>query len=208
MDGAPFKTMNLSRWTYTFDSNTPPWAMDARHIDMVAAAVMLSGIESAVEIGCLNGRSTTAFVEAVEAGAPLKWLGLCDPEPTDSLRRVMAEMPREKTIVELLAKKSGAIHWMADLWLIDGNHEYDFVSHDFNLACASGASVIILHDTNHHAFDGPRRVLEEVHLRFPNVFHDKAHRAGEETERGIAFLFTKQNASTGACIEALHQLAK
>lgn len=200
--------MNLDRWAYTMDANTPPWAMDVRHIDMIAAVVRLNGLQSAVEIGCLNGRSTTAFVEAVEAGAELRWLGLCDVEPTAALHRVIAEKPSRLWIDLVACARSKMPPWSAALWLIDGNHEYAFVRDDVAHARSHCAQILVLHDTDHHAVDGPRRVLAEIRDQFPVVFHDNAQRPGEETERGIAFLFIEDSPATAACVAALQQLAK
>lgn len=197
--------MNLTRWAFTQDSNSPPWSMDARHIDMIAAVVRLSGIKTAVEIGCLHGRSTTAFVEAVEQGAPLQWLGLCDANPKPSLYDVAAQLT--KTTVEILTAPSSSITWQADLWVIDGDHDYASVKADYELAVKNGAKIIVLHDTSHHRFDGPGRVLDEVIDTAPGVFDDDHKRPGEETERGIAFLFTDKETAFN-CTPELYRLSK
>ncbi len=199
--------MNLPRWQFTLDTHTPPWAMDARHVDMLAAVVRLSGVKSVVEIGCLNGRSTTAFVEAAEAGAALEWLGLCDREFTRNLFDVAAQMPKS-VVVETHAGMSQHIHWHADLWMIDGDHLYEGVRDDVALARRQGAKILVLHDTSHRQFDGPRRVLEEIRGEFAAVFHDDVTRPGEETERGMAFCFSDYSQETAACLRALDQLAK
>lgn len=181
--------MNLARWDFTLDrQNHPPWAMDARHIDMIEAVVRLSGVKRAVEIGSYMGRSTTAFVEASEAGAALEWLGVCDLDPTASLGRVLRQA--NNLVIETRWGPSWSVNdWKAELWSIDGDHSPEGAIADVKLSIAGGAQIIVLHDTDHKAFTGPRLASEYLKSVFPYFFHDFEQRPDEETDRGLFIAF-------------------
>lgn len=178
--------MNWTRWEFTQDNNNPPWSMDRRHVEMVACTLVGLHVKRAVEIGCLNGRSTTAFVEARQDGGLLQWVGLCDKTPLEPVHKVIGAMTDAGIRVETLWNESRLIPWVAECWLIDGDHDAAAVWADFHLALKGGAKAIILHDTCHKQFHGPAEVAK--HLRMDagfQVFEDFEKRPGEETERGL-----------------------
>ena len=178
--------MNTTRWDFTKDNNNPPWAMDVRHIRMVTECLIGFQTKRAVEIGCLNGRSSVAFVEAVEQGSWLKWVGFCDTKPTDGIRRVAGELANKGIAVETLWNDSKLIPWVADTWLIDGDHAPEAVWADFHKALKGSAKVLIIHDTYHHLFPGPGEVAKLLRNDAGfTVWEDFKKREGEETDRGL-----------------------
>lgn len=178
--------MNWDRWAFTLDRNTPPWSMDRRHVEMVAAVLHHMRVERAVEIGCLLGRSTVAFHEAKKRGGPLRWVGLCDKEPTPEACRVAGEIANAGVVVETFWNYSGMIPWRAECWIIDGDHSPEGALADYRKAVANGASVIVLHDTSHKQFSGPRVVADLMRADAKwQTWEDNIRREGEETERGL-----------------------
>jgi hypothetical protein len=182
--------MNWSRWEFTLDRNIPPWATDQRHVEMLEAVVRLGKFESAAEIGLLLGRATTAFVEAKEAGAPLKWVMLCDVKPTKELLKVSEALVATGCTVAPFWKKSVELmdaEMTAKLWVIDGDHSLEGVMTDLLVALRHGAEAVVIHDTRNKLFPGVQMAGAMTRFLFPFYFEDAKQRFGEETERGWFF---------------------
>lgn len=201
--------MNLERWKFTEDGaapkhggGAPPYGMDVRHIKMIREVLKWTDVKRAVEIGCLNGRSTTAFVEAAEQGASLEWVGLCDMLISEPLLKVVSQFPKWVSH-SLLEGPSDRIEWAADMWVIDGDHSEAVALADYQRARRSEAKVIVLHDTTHWAVTGPAAAARLACRDYPIIFEDCKKREGESTHRGILIAFHREY---DFCMHQLHTL--
>lgn len=195
--------MNWARWEFTRDNNNPPWAMDDRHVEMVAAALFHLPIDSAFEIGLLNGRSTVAFVEAAERRDAencdqFDQLSFYDINFTVAAKQVISRIPNcvETQIMTFEACYGMETDFMIkshDLWMIDGDHDYGAVKNDIAFATECGAKVLVLHDSHHKDFPGIGKAIEEFRSEHKWGFAhaDFAERPREQTHRGITFLAKK-----------------
>jgi hypothetical protein len=186
--------MNLEPYSFAFDNAAPPMCMDRRHVEMLhelAMQVPAGGV--CVEIGSHRGASTSAFVEALNAGKDFT-LHIVEIWPTDSLRRVMAMCSKPDRIIPHYLSSQTFVVKPVDLWFIDGDHRAPAMVDLYNaLACEAG--VIAMHDTRAHvAVRGLNGCMGTwlAALALSNhpgrVWHeDCERRPGEWTHRGFGW---------------------
>jgi predicted O-methyltransferase YrrM len=174
----------------------PQTAMDKRHIFMLYDVLRAYPFEQALEIGCFNGASSTAFVEAINKGAPFR-ATFCDVSPTHSLSAVINNC-RKPDQVRFTQQPS----WMVldtnepfDFIFVDAAHDLDSVSLEIKHLVRRRPLCVMAHDTNATAAgyskcEGAER-LKRTFQDHPDYFYteDNANREGERTERGL-FLAT------------------
>lgn len=182
--------MNLSAYDFTKTPADWPldWCMDLRHLRIVHDLAM-HATGNVVEVGCFRGRSTAAFVEALNAGADFH-LHLVDIKITPELRRVveMCWHPDRITVHE--THSSDFRLDSASLWLVDADHTWPAVLDVLN-ALSSGAECILMHDTRAHecGFQGCEgAALAAAALRAHRKrewVEDWTTRSNELTHRGL-----------------------
>ncbi len=182
---------DLSRYDYTQDKRM--MSMDDVHVHMLRRAVDLdTGIPCedrvVVEIGSYRGRSTTALVHALEAGA-IGLLHVVEVNPTQELVRL---------ITESTCKDKIHLHtwpfWELDVEVnhmafIDGDHRWPALADA--LAClALDVPIIAMHDSQSYptlpkcwgAYTAAN-VLRKAKGR--TVWEDAEKREGADTWRGF-----------------------
>lgn len=163
--------------------HNPPWHMDAIHIQQLYRICERARIRSVIEVGSYSGASTSAFVEAMNAGIVTQ-LQCHEIHPTDSLRNVLARVTRGRA--ELVVTSFYHHPQPADLILIDGDHGWPALA-DLAAALAMDIPHIILHDTV-GLFDCHGSKLAADLLRKAARYYcheDNRHRVGMFTGRGL-----------------------
>jgi predicted O-methyltransferase YrrM len=174
----------------------PQTAMDKRHIFMLYDVLRSHPFEQALEIGCFNGASSTAFVEAINKGASFR-ATFCDVSPTHSLSAVINNC-RKPDQVRFTQQPS----WMVldtnepfDFIFVDAAHDLDSVSLEIKHLVRRRPLCVVAHDTNATAAGYSKcegaQLLKETFKANTDYYYyeDSAHREGERTERGL-FLAT------------------
>ncbi len=170
-------------------------AMDDRHIFIMHDILRAWPFKSALEIGCFNGASSTAFVEAINSGEGLGQSGtalFCDVSVRQSLVDVVGNccLPER---VQVTPQPSWAVLGSKvdfDFIFVDGNHDLDSVSLEIAKLKRRTPLCIMAHDTNatdagYSQCEGAKRLREEFSAPF--ALEDKQKREGERTERGLFF---------------------
>lgn len=183
-------TLDLSAYDFTKTPADWPhdWCIDDRHLRIVHD-LALQATGNVVEVGCFRGRSTAAFVEALNAGADFH-LHLVDIKVTPELRRVveMCWHPDRITIHETPSRDFRLDS--ASLWLVDGDHTWPAVLDVLN-ALSSGAQCILMHDTRAHEVgfkecEGAALAAAALRARRDRYWReDWTTRLGELTQRGF-----------------------
>ena len=176
------------------------WAgasIDRRHLFWMHEILATGLFQNTLEIGSLHGASSTAFVEAVNAGR-LALATFCDPEFLPSLKNVLARCRYPDRIstfegrsVDLLKQRSDF-----DFVFLDGDHRVPNVREELDLLLArQNPSTIMAHDTNAQSIgyddcEGPVHLKWRLQTTAPYLcLEDNAPRPGEDTQRGM-FLAT------------------
>lgn len=193
--------MNHSKYAFTRDESKgiPDWGMDSIHIEALhAMAIHCTG--AVVEIGPYRGASTSAFIEAINAGAEFR-LHLVDIRITEDLRRVvsMCKHPEWITLHETHANGFRIKDDYVSLVMIDADHNFAACLDVLN-ALASNAGIICMHDTNSHNVGIPEcegscvaaNALKDFSGR--RYIEDAKHRDGQWTHRGFLASFSPYSA--------------
>jgi hypothetical protein len=207
--------VNWSRWSHLEDFHypadrleMPPGCMDRRHVEMIHAVLVRERPPWIVEIGCWNGYSTAAIVEAWEQAPEIRRVDLVDTEIRDTVRKI-AELPREHCKVRLCQMDSALYCGAPDCWIIDGDHQKGAFS-NYDMAKWSGAQVIVAHDTHSALFmsahEGAHIIGKQIVKEAAASFVDAAERPGEWTHRGLTIGFFRQ--PKPGTLEALEALAR
>lgn len=176
----------------------PRMAMDRRHVYLIHDILKGWPFRNVLELGSWMGASSTAFVEAINAGSPMV-ATFCDTEPTDSLWDVVGNCHRPER-VRVTADKSWEVLESAedyDLVLVDANHDAESVALELERLEARRPLCIIAHDSSAAANGYPRcegaamladRIRTTWRHRWDyRCLEDNACRTGEETHRGLFF---------------------
>jgi hypothetical protein len=184
---------DVERWAFT-RSRTPtphsptPYWMDLRHVGFLYELMFLHPFRKVLEIGCFDGSSTSALVQAINEGCQAE-IHLCDTEFRPCLCEVVAQAVRplvlhERPSVEVLSPDF-------DLVIVDGDHGIATVGREVGLILTWQIPTVLAHDTTLSAELFPEcdgsRFLGHV-LRHHPMYHwleDSAHRPGEFTDRGL-----------------------
>lgn len=191
------------QWDYTRapDGKRIRW-MDRRHTEFIYHLLMTGRFRRVLEIGCHNGSSTAALVQAVNDGANID-VHLCDPDDNTVLRRVIdsCRLPDRVTYhcacsLTVLPRQP----W--DLVIVDGNHSLEHVSKELEILLRLEVPNIIGHDVSAKTvgpWAGARR-LGDVLRTHPDFrcLVDSVKRSGEWTERGFLFATRDETAMLAA----------
>lgn len=112
---------------------------------------MLGAHQDILEIGCLDGYSTSAFTTALNDGAEFN-LTLCDTNLTPSVKSLVGRCSKPVTLRE--CSSTSAINFVYDLIFVDGDHELQTVKEEIKLLLSCRTKTIIFHDT--HIIREPR----------------------------------------------------
>jgi hypothetical protein len=172
--------------------------MDARHVYMVHDILRGCPWRTVAEVGCLNGASSTAFVEAINAGSDFKGT-FCDVDIKDSLSRVLGNCEKPEQI-RVTRKRSWDLlaTEVFDFVLLDANHDAMSVSMELGALLIKRPVCLMAHDTNASDLGYPKcegaRLLKQVFQQLPDYqcIEDCELRYGERTERGL-FLATRDS---------------
>jgi hypothetical protein len=176
-----------------------PTAMDRRHIFVLHEILMAWPFKNVLEIGCHMGASSTAFVEAMNAGAQFGTT-FCDVVVRDSLWSVLKNGTPEVQKRSLVCQQPS--WWVLDtkdefdFIFVDGAHDMDSVSVEVKKLLRRQPLCIMAHDTNatavgHPACEGAK-FLKDTFWCLPGYrcMEDCERRPGEATHRGLFFATT------------------
>lgn len=177
----------------------PEQAIDPRHIYTVHEILANGGFKRALEIGCLNGASATAFVEAMKLDEELQSY-FCDITISGSLWQVLFDGDMSRTIVSCQPSvgilRDGPEF---DFVLVDGAHDLENVRQEFDLLMQRKPRCIMAHDTSaiengYEVAEGPQFLRDQL-IADPDYFclEDSACRNGELTDRGLFFATTDES---------------
>jgi hypothetical protein len=174
----------------------PETATDKRHVFMVHGVLRSHPFQQALEIGCFNGATSTAFVEAINGGSPFR-ATFCDVCPTHSLAAVINNC-RKPDQCRVTTQPS----WMVldtnepfDFIMVDAAHDLDSVSLELKHLMRRRPLCVMAHDTsateNGFSKCEGAELLKRTFQNDPGYHYieDNARRDGELTERGM-FLAT------------------
>ncbi len=169
------------------------WSVDRRHIYWLYDVLASGRIRTAVEIGCLHGATSTAFVEALNRGK-LDHATFCDIAILPSLRETAARAadPHKVRIfqgpsVDLLDE--GRTY---DFAFLDGDHRLEAVSAELDRLLRTRTRCIMAHDTNataamYRECEGAASLKHRLQALGWHCLEDSLPRPGEKTHRGMFF---------------------
>ncbi len=174
----------------------PQGSVDRSHLFWLFDVLSSGGFQHALEIGCLNGASSTAFVEALNAQA-IERATFCDIHLGATFRGVLSRCRLPDRIqtfegrsVELLRQQENF-----DFVFIDGDHRLETVQEEVELLLRQRPTCLMAHDTNAQATgfadcEGPPLLKWRFQTTAPYFcLEDSAFRSGKATQRGM-FLAT------------------
>lgn len=189
---------------YTFEGPysqcyaVPAMAMDRRHVYLIHDILKAWPFRNVLELGSWMGASSTAFVEAINAGADMV-ATFCDVSPTDSLWDVVGNC-RVPERVRVTADKSWEVLESAeeyDLVLVDANHDIESVRPELERLAVRRPTCILAHDTSatrngYPKAEGAAMLAHELKTTWGyrwgyRCIEDSENRPGEETHRGLLF---------------------
>jgi 2-polyprenyl-3-methyl-5-hydroxy-6-metoxy-1,4-benzoquinol methylase len=176
----------------------PMGSIDRRHLYWMYDILAAGECEHALEIGCLNGASSTVFIEAMNRQL-LQETTFCDIHLRPTFRSVIdraSDRARIHTFegrsVDLLTHSTETF----DFVFIDGDHCFATVASEVDHLIARRPVCVMAHDTNLQALgvgdsDGPP-YLKWRFQTAPGYYclEDSIVRPAEETARGMFFATT------------------
>jgi hypothetical protein len=177
---------------YPWTMKKPEWGMDERHIYWMADVLSTGHHRSALEIGPLHGATSTAFIEAINAGK-LDSVTFVDMVITPELEKLVSTC-RHPERVEMLQGDSIAVMSSGRKWdfvLVDGDHSLTQVAPEVDQLLLMRPLTVMAHDTGLEDTTGPSylkhtfQVLPEYYCLEENMRREK-----ERTYRGL-FLATQ-----------------
>jgi hypothetical protein len=113
--------------------------------ELLYKIVMLGVHKNILEIGCMNGYSTSAFTTALDNEADFK-LTLCDIRFSSGVKNLASKHPDKITLKE--QKSINTIDDSYDLIFVDGDHNVKVVAEEIKLLLKNETKTIIAHDTH------------------------------------------------------------
>jgi hypothetical protein len=167
-----------------------PYSTDPRHVRFIYEAAMVAGSVAVLEIGCFDGFTTSAFVQAVLDGAPLR-VTCVDRCVRPGLVAVAARAGGRVEVAQADSLELLVSH-RYDLVFVDGDHSIAQVSRELGHLLAQGCRTIVAHDVGDvaPAFGGDGSLwLGRSLVAHPEYLTrvDQVQRVGEFTERGLLF---------------------
>ena len=192
----PDPAFDFEPYRFTIDDTTAP--TDEFHVHMLRRALDACNRPLvAVEIGSWRGTSTSAFIDAVNAGV-VKHFHIFEVNPRPELLQVisMCKFPERVTLHQLRTWDEQNPVKFADFVFVDADHQWPALA-DTLQALAWGAEVIVLHDTREwengtHDCWGvatAARILKQAVGR--EWREDFEKRPGMRTERGLGISVCK-----------------
>jgi ADP-heptose:LPS heptosyltransferase/SAM-dependent methyltransferase len=173
-------------------------SVDPRHLFWMFDILAAGKFQHALEIGCLNGASSTAFVEAINREL-LQRATFCDINLRASFRSVVDRAVNRELVhtyegrsIDLLTDSTKAY----DFVFLDGDHRLESVRPEVELLIEKRTLCVMAHDTNVHTFGyGDCDGTPYVKWRFQTApgyycLEDNVSRPGEDTRRGMFFATT------------------
>ena len=176
-------------YPWTVDTqHVPPYNMDPLHIEKLYQICSIVKPKSVIEIGSFKGASTSAFIEALNAGH-IESLAIFELHSTPELQKTI-EQAKDQTSVTCNWHPYYDTPMYADLVLIDGDHGWPALA-DLAAALSMGVPTIVLHDSNTVNMGlkdcwGSQlacQILKASSLY--ECWEDKEKRPGMHTERGM-----------------------
>jgi predicted O-methyltransferase YrrM len=174
----------------------PEYAADIRHIRWLHEVLTAGRFNRVLEIGCFEGRSTTAFLDACRAG----WVAevhLCELRPLVCLKKVLAQFDLGNRVT-LHREPSCALLARDDRWglvYVDGDHSVATVRDETTRLLRSGVPAVFAHDTSAHGryahCAGPQFLKAAFQAAGYRTLEDSLFRPGEQTDRGMFFATSK-----------------
>lgn len=166
-------------------------AMDLLHVAFLKSCVELTEVKNVVEVGCYQGISTIAFLDAVESGQINK-LHLIDTNFLRSLKHRVSLLSRTPNMhrtrsINVLSKMTRSQFEGSLLVYLDGDHSLKTCSDEYKLVAPLKPDIICLHDIREEP--GPSYVLTQMQKDGYLVLTDLVGRENMRTERGIAVGF-------------------
>lgn len=183
---------------YAFCYRNPRNCMDKRHVYTLFDILCSVPFKSALEVGCADGASSTAFVEAMKRTDDLRCT-FVDPRITQSLIDVV-DSQRDSTRALIVQGTSYDVLRSPETYggpfdfvCLDGNHDYESVAAEIALVNRTNLLGIAGHDTSATVAGYPKAEGAEL-LKRTVMFdwgwyciEDNQKREGEETQRGLFF---------------------
>jgi len=185
-DAVPFDPDAYGPW------EAPVYSADTRHIRWLHEVLTAGRFRRVLEIGCFEGRSTTALLDAGRAGR-VDEVHLCEPNPRAGLQRVLTRF-EPGVRVTLHCEPSEAVlgrdgRW--DLVYVDGDHTVATVRAETALLLRAGVPAVFAHDTSAHGrhahCEGPQFLKAAFQAAGYWTLEDSLFRPGEQTDRGMFF---------------------
>jgi hypothetical protein len=169
--------------------------MDVRHVYMLHDILRL-GWENPLEIGCFNGASSTAFIEALNAGRIAR-ATFCEVCVRKSLASVLrnAKYPDQTRLTLQPSWQLLDVKESFDLIFLDAAHDLETVSLETAKLLRRRPKCLLAHDTSATAagygYCEGARFLKDTFVAQADYYciEDNAKRDGELTDRGL-FLAT------------------
>lgn len=173
--------------------------MDERHVYTIFDVLTGWPFENVLELGCYDGASSTAFIEARLAGMS-GTITLCDAHISDSLKSVVSKSSRFVNTMCNLSWNVLATAAPFDFILVDANHDLESVSKELDQILRRVPLCVMAHDTNatrmgYPAAEGAQHLADTLrkHPAYRGkCIEDAVRRSGEETHRGLFFATTDQ----------------
>lgn len=172
--------------------------VDERHVYTIHDVLLAVPFQSALEIGCADGASSTAFVEAMNRRNTLR-ATFCDLVVTGNLQQVVNNTA-DKSRAHIVAGSSTQVLWNPaefggpfDFIFVDGSHDFDSVAAELDAIREFKPLAIMAHDTGGMHYGNPacegaaflKRVIAMEWGWY--TLEDDLRRDGEETHRGLFF---------------------
>ena len=147
-----------------------------------------------MEIGCYNGFTSSAILEAWKVYTP-KRVDFVDAWPTPDFRQLMlSQQPPAGCVARLCDMPSQSYTAWPECWIVDGDHGLPAATIDYENARRASARIVVAHDVNHRDekprfYDGAREVGERIMRDAAVTFSDNKDRPGEWTFRGLIIGF-------------------
>ena len=174
----------------------PQASVDRRHLFWLYDVLASGLFHNALEIGCLNGASSTAFVEALNQQA-VEHATFCDIDLRPSLFDVLQRCHVRERIRTFGGRSADLLRDRCefDFVFVDGDHRLETVREEVELLLRTKPVCVMAHDTSADpaGFDhceGPMYLKWRFQTTPPYLcLEENARRAAEQTCRGM-FLAT------------------
>jgi hypothetical protein len=179
------------------------WAIDDRHVQWIYATLRAAKPQAIIEIGCFQGASTLAFMQALDKKY-VQRAHLIDVNIQQSVKDLAR--PGVQLYETYSTTALPTIDESGDIAiLVDGDHSYNAVAAELPLVLAKNPRIIIAHDVNATAVgygdcEGPAWLWSELQAKGWTCVVDCSRRYGELTHRGL--LIAAKDAET---IEAIRK---